>query len=992
MPVTILTATQRAEWERFPEEIDDGALNAFFIFGDDELAIFLARRTARLRFALAAEVAALRWLGFIPADLAELPAAAARLICQQLGLDPQHVDPGGLGGERHLIAERQADAMAISGFRACLSADLKKLEGWVADRALEHDGPRALLRDAADRLRRQSILRPGLTVLERLVARARRDAERKVYRRVQPMLDRELVDALDALLAVEGDEDIAAVTWLGQETATVGKIADALDRLLTLRALGAERWNLQGIPANRRRLLAAYVRHATAQALRRRGPKFRYPALLAFCAEAAARTTDEVVELLCAGLGAQHAKAANKLIAHKLKVADSANSSVLLLAQLLEVLLDFEIPDQRVREEVWRRAAPEQLQLALELAGEIARPEGDSHLAQLGERYSAVRAFAPRALAALDLRAGPDGEYLLGAVEILRELDRRGARKLPDGAPVAFVPRSWRPYVLPATGGIDRRHWELCLLSQLRGALDAGEIWVGGSRRHTDPELFLIPRADWPTVREDIRHELDAPPDATIRLEELTLRTARHVQRLDGDLRSGQADVEIAADGALMIRRLRAQPRDPETDELAAELAAGLPQVDLPELLVDVDAMTGFTGRLTHAGGANPRRDDHHRHLIAVIIAHACNLGITRMARSAGMKAGSLGWTSEWYLRHETLEAAVAAVVDYQATIPLAQHFGPGTHSSSDGKRRIVNPLSQHARSVPRYFGRQRGVTHYAFVSDQHTHFATRVIRTTVRDATYVLDGILDNQTQLPIKTHSTDTAGYSDVIFGLFDLLGLRFAPRLAGLKDTRLWHTGAPTDTPAGRLVGHRVDIALIAEQWDEMLRVAGSLKRGTIPASLLVGRLHAQQRRSRLAAALQDYGRLVKTEFALRYLTHSDERREIGRQLNKQESINALEDRIFYGREGKITAADLDRQSTQAAALALVASAIVSWNTQHLNARLDRLRAAGRLIDDEQLARLSPALSAHILINGRYHIPDPPDHLQSAPRVGTTTNALS
>lgn len=78
------------------------------------------------------------------------------------------------------------------------------------------------------------------------------------------------------------------------------------------------------------------------------------------------------------------------------------------------------------------------------------------------------------------------------------------------------------------------------------------------------------------------------------------------------------------------------------------------------------------------------------------------------------------------------------------------------------------------------------------------------------------------------------------------------------------------------------------------------------------------------------------------------------------------------------------------TQAAALALVASAIVSWNTQHLNARLDRLRAAGRLIDDEQLARLSPALSAHILINGRYHIPDPRDHLQSAPRDATTTNA--
>lgn len=98
----------------------------------------------------------------------------------------------------------------------------------------------------------------------------------------------------------------------------------------------------------------------------------------------------------------------------------------------------------------------------------------------------------------------------------------------------------------------------------------------------------------------------------------------------------------ITSDGALSIRRLRAQPRDPETEELAAELAAGLPQVDLPELLVDLDALTAFTGRLTHAGGANPRRADHHRQLIAAVIAHACNLGIGRMARSAGMEAAGL--------------------------------------------------------------------------------------------------------------------------------------------------------------------------------------------------------------------------------------------------------------------------------------------------------------------------------------------------------------
>ena len=816
-------------------------------------------------------------------------------------------------------------------------------------------------------------------MIERLVATARGDAETEIFHRAQPILTPELTEAFDDLVRVPQGDGAAAVKAFGQETRSVSRIGEPLERLARLGELGAQRWDLSPIPANRQRMLARYVRHATSQALGRRDERFRYPALLAFCSESAARLTDEIVELLDQGIGAQHAKARTALISLKLDVADSANRSVLLLADLLDVLLDPEIPDAGVREAVWQKASPEQLQQALTLAAEIQRPEGDSHLDQLADRYRAVREFAPRALAALDLRARPDGQRLLSAVEVLIDLNARGVRRVPTDAPVDFVPRAWRPYVLPAGEGIDRRYWELCLLSELRGALRAGEIWVPGSRRYQDPERFLIPRNDWPAAREALCDELQLPDTPASRIEDLVQRTGRHCARLDADIAGGDADVTLGEHGNLKVTRLRAQPRDPEINQLAAEIANELEIVDLPDLLFDIDRETRFTDELTHAAGSSPRSKDHKRNVIAAIIAMACNLGTRRMARSSSISPAALGWTAEWYLRHETLEAATAKIVDYQSTIGLAQLMGSGRHSSSDGKRRLVSPNSQQARAMPRYFGRHRGLTHYAFVSDQHTHFATRVIRTTVRDATYVLDGILDNQTQLPITTHSTDTAGYSDIIFALFDLLGLQFAPRLAGLADTRLWYAGGRYDGSAGGLIRHRVNTALIAEQWDEMLRVTGSLKQGTVTASLLVTSLHAQERRSKLAAALQDYGRLVKTEFILRYLTHPDQRRSIHRQLNKGESINALEDAVFYGNEGRIRLHSLDRQSTQAAALALVATAIVTWNTRQMNTIVDRRQQAGRRFDDVQLGRLSPTICEHILINGRYLID--PDRIADA-----------
>ena len=384
MPVEILTASQRAEWERFPEEIDEASLTAFFSFADDELEQIAAHRDIHGRFAIAVAVGALRWLGFVPAALEELPEPAAALIASQLDIALSSIAPARQNAERDARGEPISQAVAISAFGPCRDADLNALRTWLADRALGHDGPLALLRSAVDRLRRDRLVRPGLTVLERLIATARSDGEHEIHRRLAPLLTPGLQDGLDELLVVSAGATAAPVKRLGQETRSVGRIGESIEKLELLRSHQAEDWDLEVIPANRRRMLAQYVRHATSQAIGRRDPVFRHPALLAFCAEAAARLTDEIVDVFDDGVGIQHAKARHALVKLKLDVADSANASVVLLGELLEILLDPEIPDPQVRQAVWQRATPEQLQLALDLAAEIERKIEDNHVEQLG--------------------------------------------------------------------------------------------------------------------------------------------------------------------------------------------------------------------------------------------------------------------------------------------------------------------------------------------------------------------------------------------------------------------------------------------------------------------------------------------------------------------------------------------------------------------------------------------------------------------------------
>jgi len=137
----------------------------------------------------------------------------------------------------------------------------------------------------------------------------------------------------------------------------------------------------------------------------------------------------------------------------------------------------------------------------------------------------------------------------------------------------------------------------------------------------------------------------------------------------------------------------------------------------------------------------------------------------------------------------------------------------------------------------------------------------------------------------VPITEHATDTHGVSLLNFALFDLVGLQLSPRIRDLGKITLYRTGERAETTsryprAGTLMTRRLNTALIAQHWDEMLRVAASLKYGHVTASLIVGKLSRADRQNTLAAALKEYGALRQTVYAARYLSREDYRRKISR----------------------------------------------------------------------------------------------------------------
>ena len=358
--------------------------------------------------------------------------------------------------------------------------------------------------------------------------------------------------------------------------------------------------------------------------------------------------------------------------------------------------------------------------------------------------------------------------------------------------------------------------------------------------------------------------------------------------------------------------------------------------------------------------------------LCAVLLAEACNLGLEPVAHAAisALTRGRLSWIQQNYIRAETLTRANACLVDAQSLIPLAQQWGGGEVASADGLRFVVPVRTINAGPNRKYFHADRGVTYYNFTSDQFTGFHAIVIPGTLRDSMFILDGLLEHQTRLRPVEIMADTAGTSDLVFGLFWLLGYQFSPRLADIGEATFWRLDATADYGLLNTIARaRVNTKLIARNWDDLLRVAGSLHQGTVSASELMRSILRSKRPSTLARAIAALGRIPKTLYMLSYIDDENYRRRILTQLNRGEGRHSVARAVFHGQRGELRQRYREGQEDQLEALGLVVNAIVLWNTLYMEAALKQLRDEGTEVRDEDVARLSPLVYHHINFQGRY-----------------------
>jgi TnpA family transposase len=391
-------------------------------------------------------------------------------------------------------------------------------------------------------------------------------------------------------------------------------------------------------------------------------------------------------------------------------------------------------------------------------------------------------------------------------------------------------------------------------------------------------------------------------------------------------------------------------------------------QAQFCDMIVEIDALVGFSQALL---GHRVRSAQELIACYGALLAHGTEndaKGVAAMVPA--MEPAHISAAMRDLELRGRLRRANDMVVAFQRKHAIAALWGHGDKASAE---MMAVDASQHlynARVDPRR--RTFAVGLYTHVLDAYEVIYDQPIVLNERQAAVTVEGVeqynMNREDAVRVSLLAVDTHGYTYSAMTIAKLLGFDLCPRLSRLTERRLY-------VPRGMRVPENLEaIALtqvsesaIAKGWDELLRLVASIRSGRVTAREALERLGSASNGAVLYSAVNQLGRLLRTLFLCDYFSQTDFRREIHTLLNRGESVHQLQRAIYFGRLSH----DRGRRSAEIGAVsgahALLTNIVIAWNTNRMQAIVDRWRRDNIPIDADWLRRMGPVHFGHVNFRG-------------------------
>ena len=962
----ILTQEEREELTTIPRNISDEDLLTFCAFDEEDiLNIRYNHKGISNMIGYAVQLFHLRYLGWSYTKNSNIPAKVIDFIAKQIDPETLHKWHPGTYNHKATIFDHFHEICSSYGYRQLNIADEEMAYRIIESNADVVENRKHIINEIILYLRKKLIVLPKISTIEKWVQEVCNKKERIINKLVYSKLSPKQCESIENAISCTGNsKDIFNLHQLRSVPGEISPdtMCQIINRIEYIDSLGLN-VDLSSISQNKRKLITKRIASRKLSSIREGNKEKVFSEVVIYIHETRKMLQDLLVEandMLLKNYLNKWIKKENKVIVDSWKEVVSNQSDLLRIAEALSFA--WHNKKSCYKEFEKRNLSMEYVDDIIRQGRSLISVEDNTDL--INRQSKQIHLYALRFMNILKLSTEDESiKHLLKAIDCLKANDS-------ENYPVEHLDKRWRGYVIQ-NGVINKRYYEMGTMISLKKAIKNNQITIEGSEKYLSFERDLIDKESF-NEAIDIYDVLTAYKTFEEYLEDRKKKLNDHLTFLAESINNLN---DLWLEGG----DLHISPLGPDVPEDAVRLSRRIfketvPEARLEEILLEVDKWTGFTRHFVHKNlKCQSYRKYEKDKILATIMALGTNVGLTKMSQSMKKYTYDQLYTiSRNCIDDEIMGNAQSDIIGLLRSLWVSEYWGNGKTSSSDGRGMRSMVSAFNAEPNPRH-GIDKGCTIYRFVCDKYYVYFTKVINT-ARESQHVIDGVLQHEqlTGTPITEHYTDTGGYSDAIFALAHFLGFAFAPRIKNIADRNLYiFKDSIIAENIKDLNCKFVRTDWIRDYYDEIKRIAYSIKKGHVSGELVMRKLYNKS--SHLRRAVVEMGKIEKTIFLLQYYTSKETRRRIQIGLNKGEANNNLAKAVQFGKEGKFTSKDREKQQISASALSLIMDAICLWNAVYMQRSVEYFESTGEKINRSLLKHVSPQNYEHITFLGKYDFSD-------------------
>lgn len=682
---------------------------------------------------------------------------------------------------------------------------------------------------------------------------------------------------------------------------------------------------------------------------------------------------DDLVKVLITWVKNIESQAKAKLEEYRLKQADKTDQFVFLLYNTLLVLKNNKLAHEKIE------AIEEQLDgktdEIIEECREYLGLTGENHIAWMLKPYNNKRSVIFQLLESLSICSSSTDKSIETALAFI--IHHRHSNKewidiesdqsvQPD---LNLLSEGWFKAVTGfkkendlAIKKINRRYYEIAIFTVLMGDLSCADAYVDGGFIFDDPNKQFITWEQFAIEADGYCDLVKHPKEASkfIAFKQAKLQqTAKIVDEHYHD-----NPYLVIKDGLPILKKLPTKKEHPDFEKTKKLIMDEMPIKSIVDVIVEIENWLNLSVNFKPLSGYQTKIADYPSRFVATSLSYGCNMGPTQAERCLlRFTRKQIARLFHHHVNDYKLLKTIKRLIKKYNGFALPKYWGLGDSLSVDGTFWDMYTQNLLAAHHIRY-GRYGGVGYY-HVSDQYIALLSNFISCGAHESIYLLDGVVENDSDVQAKKIHGDSWAQSEVLFGLAALLSVLIMSRIKQFKHLYYYKASAKDhyENIDELFTEKPIDWELIETHYHDMLRVAISIYKGKVKASTVLRKLCSKSRKNKLYFAFRELGRVERTIFLLNYINDPEMRRMIQAATCKSEEFNGFLDWIRFGGGGIISDNMRPNQRKIIRFNHLLANMLIFHTVAYQTKGINKLRSQGIEIPDEILSGISPYWTEHL-----------------------------